>query len=575
MLLLCSCDMWAYDFEVDGIYYDIIFGSTTAVTFKDSSYGSYSGDITIPNTVEYDGKTYNVISIGERAFYGSSSLESVVIPQGVTSIEKEAFYNCTGLLSISIPESVSEIGAYAFYWCSSLTGELVIPKGVPEIKEYTFQGCTSLTSVVIPSSVTYINNNAFNQCWSLTSINIPNSVTGIGREAFGYSGLTSVVIPSSVRNMGNSVFIDCFDLRSAVIANGVKNMGQYLFLSCTNLASFVVPNSVTEIEEGLFLDCQAMEFVTIPACVTSLGVYAFRDCVGLTSITSLNPEPPSCSSTFVNVSTDACALCVPEGSRDAYSVDASWGNFWNIQEIDSGDYDIYEELLEAVLTTRNSIEDVWVDAIYDYPDLANDLSENHDDILNEMNDLLWNLEDFYNHGNLSDVMVGEIWSMIEELEAKIKSVLAEIEQAERQAESDSLYETVSGEIAATDELLDETWNTITSDYPDVADDFEDDYAGLLDELKDLVDALDAYYANGDLTSAVAEYMMGMIEEIRARIETLLEAAKTAAGIDGVTTNEGMSAQIYNISGSRVKAMQRGNVYIIRSSDGTTRKVLGR
>ena len=62
--------------------------------------------------------TYNVpagtMEIGDWAFAGCSSLNSVTIPDGVISIGGDAFYWCLYLTKISIPDSVSKIGEKAF-----------------------------------------------------------------------------------------------------------------------------------------------------------------------------------------------------------------------------------------------------------------------------------------------------------------------------------------------------------------------------------------------------------------------------------------------------------------------------
>ncbi len=51
----------------------------------------------IPSTIQMNGKTYNVTSIGGYAFDGCNSLESIVIPNGVTSIGSSVFSNCNSL----------------------------------------------------------------------------------------------------------------------------------------------------------------------------------------------------------------------------------------------------------------------------------------------------------------------------------------------------------------------------------------------------------------------------------------------------------------------------------------------
>ena len=154
---------------------------------------SKSGDLIIPSTISYNGTTYSVTSIGDRAFYYCSGLTSVTIPNGVTSIGNYAFYECRSLTSVTIPNSVTSIGEWAFTYCRSLTS-VTIPNSVTSIGEWAFSYCISLTSVTIPNSVTSIGGGAFAGCSSLTSVTIPNSVTSIAGYAFyECNGLTSIV----------------------------------------------------------------------------------------------------------------------------------------------------------------------------------------------------------------------------------------------------------------------------------------------------------------------------------------------------------------------------------------------
>ena len=88
---LCCSVASAYDFEVDGIYYNKL--SSTTVEVADCP-DKITGDVTIPETVTYEGSTYSVTSIGESAFDGCSSLTSISIPNSVTSIGNGAFFNC-------------------------------------------------------------------------------------------------------------------------------------------------------------------------------------------------------------------------------------------------------------------------------------------------------------------------------------------------------------------------------------------------------------------------------------------------------------------------------------------------
>jgi hypothetical protein len=86
----------------------------------------------------------SVISIGNYAFVGATSLTTLSIPNSVTSIGTEAFSTLTSLTTLSIPSSVTSIGNYAFAGATSLT-TLSIPNSVTSIGSYAFAGTTSLT----------------------------------------------------------------------------------------------------------------------------------------------------------------------------------------------------------------------------------------------------------------------------------------------------------------------------------------------------------------------------------------------------------------------------------------------
>lgn len=162
MLMMASINTFAYDFKVNGIYFNILSETdrTCEVTKGDNYKKEYIYSMVIPSSVSFSGKNYSVTSIGNGAFW-----------------------DCARLTSITIPDSVTNIGDWAFKGCSSLTS-ITIPKSVTSIASFTFNNCSSLTSVTIPNSVTSIGTDAFSGCTSLTSVTIPNSVTNIGGSAF-------------------------------------------------------------------------------------------------------------------------------------------------------------------------------------------------------------------------------------------------------------------------------------------------------------------------------------------------------------------------------------------------------
>ena len=338
LALVATTALWAHYFSVGGIYYNILTDKTNEVevTFRGSDYDSYSneysGSVTIPSTVTYNGITYSVTSIGNHAFYDCrSQLTSVTIGNSVTSIGNHAFYYCRSLTSVTIGNSVTSIGENAFFDCRSLTSIIVeegnsiydsrencnaiietnsntlvagcknttIPNSVTNIGERAFYYCSGLTSVTIPNSVTSIGDEAFYYCSGLTSVTIPNSVTSIGDEAFFYcSNLTSVTIPNSVTSIGENAFGYCSGLTSIVVEEGnsiydsrencnaiIEINSNTLVAGCKNTT---IPNSVTSIGDEAFRDCYELTSITIPNSVTSIGENAFAWCSRLTSVTIPN-----------------------------------------------------------------------------------------------------------------------------------------------------------------------------------------------------------------------------------------------------------------------------------------------
>ena len=137
LALLLPATATAHDFEVDGIYYNIN-GNEATVTYKGKSffYGNeYSGHVTIPATVTYNGTTYSVTSIGYGAFYLCDGLcGELHIPGRVTIIGDSVFSSCSGLSGeLHLPDNVTAIGDWAFSGCTGLGGELHLPDSLTMI----------------------------------------------------------------------------------------------------------------------------------------------------------------------------------------------------------------------------------------------------------------------------------------------------------------------------------------------------------------------------------------------------------------------------------------------------------
>lgn len=198
----------AQTFTAGDFQYEVTGSGEVAV----SDYSGGGGHVSIPGSVSYGGKNYDVTSIGEEAFRGCTGLTSIDLPDGLTSIEDYAFTDCTGLTSIDLPDGLMSIGMCAFGNCTGLTS-IDLPAGLTSIEGSTFSYCTGLTSIDLPDGLTSIGTWAFSECTGLTSIDLPDGVTMIGICAFmDCTGLTSIDLPDGGTHIGYEAFYGCTSL---------------------------------------------------------------------------------------------------------------------------------------------------------------------------------------------------------------------------------------------------------------------------------------------------------------------------------------------------------------------------
>ena len=229
--------------EVDGIFYERISDNEVGVTYNpqyddngwpSSGVYTYTGNITIPESITYKNRVYKVTQILDNAFRYCYFLDSVSLPCTIDSIGKFSFRLCTALNDVQMQNNLKKIGLNAFIECYSLTS-IVIPNSVTSIGGGAFSDCTALESVTLPENITTIEEATFRNCSSLTSIIIPNSVKSIGGWAFSGSNLSDVSLGDSVENI-NDAFCDCPGLKSITIPNTVTDLAG-AFAGCQNLTS--------------------------------------------------------------------------------------------------------------------------------------------------------------------------------------------------------------------------------------------------------------------------------------------------------------------------------------------------
>lgn len=290
---------FAYDAEVDGVYYDFSGDKAMVTCYSSTSTYSYNkdgykGDVVIPKQVTYNGKTYDVTSIKGNAFYKCTLLNSIKIPSSITSCGSLAFYECNGLTKVIIedlsswckisfngnPDSNPLFYAKHLYYSDNTEiKEVAIPEDITSIGAYTFSGCSSITSVSIPNSVTSIGFGAFSGCGNLKCVNIPSSITSIDRYAFkDCNSLEKTII--------NSLSAWCkiaFDYN--IKTSNPLYYSHHLYIDeNTEITELVLPEDVTKIGYNTFAGCTYLTSVVIPANIEELSSLAFDGCTNISKV---------------------------------------------------------------------------------------------------------------------------------------------------------------------------------------------------------------------------------------------------------------------------------------------------
>lgn len=231
-------------------------------------------NLILPNTL---------VTIGEEVFY-QSKLKTIVIPAVVTIIENSAFQECKHLISTNIPASVETIGSEAFKGCSQLAtvtfekgSQLkTIEGGYSSSSSYgAFSDCKALTSIEIPASVQTIEASAFYGCSKLTTVTFEKGsqlkTIGGGSLSYYYYGafwyctaLTSIEIPASVETIADEAFRGCSSLATVTFEKGsrLKTISHRAFMECKKLIAIEIPANVETIAYQAFRGCSSLAAVT-------------------------------------------------------------------------------------------------------------------------------------------------------------------------------------------------------------------------------------------------------------------------------------------------------------------------
>ena len=347
---IAQCALLQASTLIDGLYYDLDMSTRTAtVTYEKEGTGNYASlpaNVKIPESIEYNGVTYSVTKIANRAFENCQSLESISIPGSVVEIGETynsrdygarlPFYNCTALKSVRFEDGekglvlgasydtpsyrynrglfsycpLEEVyigrnisyqkyssttfenapenyGYSAFYNQPKLT-KVTISPAVTKIPAYLFYKCSALNNVSIQGQLVEIPMYSFSEC-NISALTLPNSVKYIYSYAFNSNTvMTSAVLGDNVKSIGNYAFSGCSNLTDLDLGNSLVTIGDYAFQSIGSNVNtglnVVFPNTLSSIGEYAFKE-SCISSINIPNSVTKIGKYCFIGNTKLKEIT--------------------------------------------------------------------------------------------------------------------------------------------------------------------------------------------------------------------------------------------------------------------------------------------------
>ena len=380
----------------DGYIYTVVDGLRYALKEEkahvEKQLDKEAVSASIRESVSYEGKTYSVTAIGERAFASNKKMTEVTIPASVTTIEEKAFSDCTALSSFTIPASVTTIEEKAFLGCTALSS-FTIPTSVKTIGDYAFSDCTALKRIQIPNTVEKLGYDVFLRCEDLviyTHLLERPTEWSMGWNAAGHLAVwgwnngkpaidgriyeavdgvvyslskgkatvlrtadyaKTVTIPETVTVGGatytvayiaDRAFVNHDLLCEIVIPKTVESIGQNAFSGCVELASAEILGDGVDIGAGAFEDCKKLTAVTAPS-VGTVGEKAFYRCIALQSIALASAESIGDSAFMGCSALEVATLASPQYIDDfAFSLcpkltiytdceksQVKWGYSWN------------------------------------------------------------------------------------------------------------------------------------------------------------------------------------------------------------------------------------------------------
>lgn len=342
----------AYDFEVDGVYYNL--NTSDMTVYVTSNPNKYSGDVYIPKIVNYKGRELKVTGIGEHAFQ-YTNITSVTTDADIKFIEDDAFYGCENLKKLPIFHALNTIGRSAFAECANIE-ELIIPSSTYEIEYEAFADAKIGRLIFEDSNGTIIMHGCNRHLQYIEYLYIGRSgvdlcVDVIGNTVIGKACKNFYIYDYELRDH-NYVDDNTQIAKMSIMENNDSVSYKYSRFDIDSLyldRKFVSPNN----KEGIVYEGRYLEFgdnivdvemydqkYTDRFVIFGANVQKIRISlnsyfpVTYRSVVCKGDYPPTINrGAFSGKTLTQGILFVPKGAKDRYQNADVWKDFFDIQEM--------------------------------------------------------------------------------------------------------------------------------------------------------------------------------------------------------------------------------------------------
>lgn len=336
--------------------------------------------LVIPESLVYAEEEYRVVGVHRYAFYRSTEVRKISLPESIRTIGAYAFAWCTYLEEINIPTNVTEIASHAFELCWKIP-YFNLPKGLKTIGASAFGDCSLIKEIVIPSSCTHIAEDAFRWCTNLSKLIIEDSEESLllgwgyglsldyeGTEKATYRGLFADS-PIDTFYLGRNLTYQmtewsesyspfhsingyCLEVSTPRIRTGkhfkevrlgkyVTSISDELFMECIIDNELTLPDALISIGKDAFYSNSTngvlnQTDIVFSETLESIGERAFQRNSSLRFIHCMSETPPSLPDLLYSNAFAKCDLMVmvPDGKGPTYRADEKWGTFPIIDALD-------------------------------------------------------------------------------------------------------------------------------------------------------------------------------------------------------------------------------------------------